>query len=75
MKSTPSNPTYHSATHWTPPSAPTLKINYDGAVFRDSNEARIGAVIRDSQGRVIASLAEQIALPKTMADVEAAVAR
>ena len=33
VKSTPLNPTHHSATCWTPPSAPTLKINYDGAVL------------------------------------------
>lgn len=74
VKSTSSNHTYHSATRWTPPPAPTLKINYDGAVFRDSNEAGIGAVIRDNQGRVIESLAKLIALPQIVAAVEAAAA-
>ena len=75
MKSTPSNPTHHSAIGWSPPPAPTLKVNYDGAIFREANEAGLGAVIRDSEGRVIASLAERIPLPQMVANVEAAVAR
>ena len=75
MKSTPSNPTHHSSVGWSPPPAPTLKVNYDGAVFREANEAELGAVIRDSEGRVIASLAERIPLPQMVANVEAAVAR
>ena len=75
MKSTPSNPTHHSTVGWSPPPAPTLKVNYDGAVFREANEAGLGAVIRDSEGRVIASLAERIPLPQMVANVEAAVAR
>ena len=52
-----------------------MKINYDEVVFRDSNSASIGVVIRDSEGGVLASLAEKIPLPQTVADVEAIVAR
>ena len=52
-----------------------MKINYDEVVFRDSNSASIGAVIRDSEGGVLASLAEKIPLPQTVADVEAIAAR
>ena len=69
------NPNHHSTATWNPPHAPSLKDNYDGAVFQDSNEASIGVVVRDSKGRVLASLAEKIPLPQTVVDVEAAVAR
>ncbi|XP_075675220.1 uncharacterized protein LOC142644519 [Castanea sativa] len=52
-----------------------MKVNYDEAAFRETNEAGLGAVIRDSAGRVITSLAKRIPLPQTMSDVEAAVAK
>ncbi|XP_065615750.1 uncharacterized protein LOC112038379 [Quercus suber] len=65
----------HSTARWIPPSAPTLKVNYDGAVFRETNEAGLGAVIRNSAGRVVASSVERITLPQTVAEVEAAAAR
>ena len=65
----------HTAVNWSPPRSPFLKINYDGAVFRDSNSAGLGVVVRDSMGEVLASLAENIPLPQTVADVEAAAAR
>ncbi|XP_030940101.1 uncharacterized protein LOC115965032 [Quercus lobata] len=65
----------HTAVTWSPPRTPFLKINYDGAVFRDSNSAGLGVVVRDSMGEVLASLVENIPLPQTVANVEAAVAR
>ena len=65
----------HLAVTWSPPHAPFLKINYDGAVFWDSNNAGLGAVVRDSTRGVLASLAENIPLPQTVADVEAAATR
>ena len=65
----------HTAMTWSPPQTPFLKINYDDAVFRDSNSAGLGAVVCDSMGGVLASLAENIPLPQTMAGVEAAAAR
>nr|POE79140.1 hypothetical protein CFP56_60501 [Quercus suber] len=65
----------HTTATWSPPQAPFLKINYNGAVFRDSNSAGIRVVIRDSEGGVLASLVEKIPLPQTGADVEAAAAR
>ena len=42
---------------------------------RDSNSAGLGAVVRDSMGGVLASLAENIPLPQTVANVEVAAAR
>ena len=44
-------------------------------MFRDSNSAGLGAVVYDSMGGVLASLAENIPLPQTVAGVEAAAAR
>ncbi|XP_023877813.1 uncharacterized protein LOC111990253 [Quercus suber] len=52
-----------------------LKVNYDGAVFCETNEAGLGAVIRNSAGRVVASGVERITLPQSVAEVEAAAAR
>ena len=56
---------------WEPPPPPILKINFDGAVFKEKNEAGIGVVVRDSHGLVIASLAEKIQLPSSSDEVEA----
>ena len=75
MKSTPPQTIPHSNTWWTPPSGATLKVNYDGAVFHETNEAGLGAVIRNSAGRVLASSVERVTLPQTVAEVEAAAAR
>ena len=46
-----------------PPKAHMMKINYTGAVFRETNEAGLEAIVRDNEGRVLASLAEKISLP------------
>ena len=35
---------------WLPPTAGFVKTNYDGAMFRESDNAGIGVVIRDSEG-------------------------
>ena len=75
MKQATDSTTLHTAATWSPPQAPFLKINYDGAVLQDSNYAGLGAVIRDSVGGVLTSLTENIPLPQTMADMEAVAAR
>ncbi|KAL0014108.1 hypothetical protein SO802_001177 [Lithocarpus litseifolius] len=56
---------------WEPPPSLSLKINFDGAVFRDKGEAGLGMVVCDSHGRVIASLVEKIQLPSSSDEVEA----
>ena len=58
-----------------PSFCPTLKVNYDGAVFCETSEARLGAVIRNSAGRVVASCVERITLPQIVAELEATAAR
>ena len=59
-------------TCWFPPSAPLLKVNFDGVLFMDTSQAGIGVVIRDSAGKVIGALSDRIVLPTTVDDVEAA---
>ena len=56
---------------WEPPPTSLLKINFDGAIFRETEEAGLGVVIRDSHGQVLASLAEKIKLPSCSDEVEA----
>ena len=43
-------------TQWQPPTHQQYKINFDGALFKADNQARIGVVIRDSEGQVMVSL-------------------
>ena len=38
-------------TKWRPPLGEMYKINFDSVVFAESREARIGVVIRNSNGR------------------------
>ncbi|XP_075633501.1 uncharacterized protein LOC142605960 [Castanea sativa] len=51
--------------------SPLVKVNFDGAVFQDLGEVSSGVVVRDSQGKVLASMSEKILLPHSVADVEA----
>nr|XP_023890194.1 uncharacterized protein LOC112002269 [Quercus suber] len=59
---------------WTPPPLTSFKINFDGAVFCEIDEAGLGVVVRDHQGRVMASISEKIKLPSSSDEVEALVA-
>ena len=43
---------------WIPPLANSLKINFDGALFKDINKAGLGVVVRNDHGQVLASLLE-----------------
>ncbi|XP_041025341.1 uncharacterized protein LOC121265722 [Juglans microcarpa x Juglans regia] len=40
---------------WQPPPMGFLKLNIDGAVFHHIHRARVGAILRDAQGKVILS--------------------
>ena len=44
-------------------------------MFGDSNEARLGVVIRNDKGEVMAALAENIPLPYSMVSLERLAAR
>ena len=72
----PANPLQTASPHrsrskWEPPPPLHLKVNFDAAVFRETEEARLGVVVRDSLGKVLATLAEKIKLPSSSDEVEA----
>lgn len=50
MRVAPPSSSHTSAVSWSPPPASILKVKYDGAVIRETNEAGIGAIIRESAG-------------------------
>ena len=58
-------------TRWSPPPSNYLKVNFDGATFKDIGKAGLGVVIRGSHGQVIASPSEQVNPPVSSDMVEA----
>nr|XP_023916392.1 probable protein phosphatase 2C 51 isoform X1 [Quercus suber] len=57
--------------HWCPPEQFQYKANFDGAVFKSSNSAGLGAVICDNKGAVIGALSMHVPFPQSVAEVEA----
>nr|POF21602.1 hypothetical protein CFP56_24727 [Quercus suber] len=55
---------------WSPPPAGRIKVNFDGALFKDIRKAGIGVIVYDSTGQAIASLSEQASLPFSLEIVE-----
>ena len=55
---------------WELPPWPNLKVNFDGAVFREENHAGEGVIIRDWNGQVVASMAETFPLPSSVTAME-----
>uniref|UniRef100_A0A2N9HCI6 Reverse transcriptase domain-containing protein n=1 Tax=Fagus sylvatica TaxID=28930 RepID=A0A2N9HCI6_FAGSY len=51
---------------WMPPRMLRYKVNYDGVVFKDTNEAGIGIIVRDSSGLVMASLVQKVLFPHSI---------
>uniref|UniRef100_A0A2N9GCE4 RNase H type-1 domain-containing protein n=1 Tax=Fagus sylvatica TaxID=28930 RepID=A0A2N9GCE4_FAGSY len=62
-------------TKWKPPISGRYKVNFDGAIFAETNEAGLGAIIRNHWGEVMASLCQRIPYPHSVAAVEASAAR
>ena len=58
------------ASCWRPPNQGCFKINFDGTLFSKENQARIGVVVHNKEGLVLASLSQQIPLPATVLEVE-----
>lgn len=61
---------------WIPPPDGCLKINLDGATFKEIEKVGLGVIIWNDRGQVLASLSKKIQLPFSFALVKAmAVAR
>jgi ribonuclease HI len=60
---------------WKPPSSNLFKVNFDGAIFRESNTGGLGVVIRDKTGMVIATLSQKVTGNHTAEMIEALAAR
>ncbi|XP_075662879.1 uncharacterized protein LOC142632326 [Castanea sativa] len=54
----PSRP--HRRMRWKPPPLNTFKINFDGAIFAEDNCSRVGVIVRNREGLVIAAMSEKI---------------
>ena len=52
-----------------------LKVNFDKPIFREDQKAGVGVIMRDEQGRVIASMADNYPLPFSVDAVEAFAAK
>lgn len=62
----PKNPRQVVDSHvvrWIPPISPSLKINFDGACFKEMGTAGMGVVIWDCAGSVLGALSQRIQLP------------
>ena len=68
-------PIHSEVTHWTPPQNSQLKVNYDGAVFNDFQQAGVGVVVRDAAGGVCGALSDRYTLPMNVEDIEALACR
>ena len=64
-------PSPPSEQRWCPPTTDVCKVNFDAAVFRSSNSAGLGVVVRDSSGAVIGALSVPISLGSSVAELEA----
>ena len=60
---------------WLPLEPGEFKANFDGAMFNESDEARVGAVIRDSMSQIIPAMAEKIRKPHCVECLEMFAAR
>ncbi|XP_075659092.1 uncharacterized protein LOC142628955 [Castanea sativa] len=58
-----------------PPPPNLVKINFDGAVFSNSNEAGVGVVVRNERGEVRVALSEKIVMPSSVEVLEMLAAR
>ena len=58
------------AARWTPPLPSHLKINFDGATFKELGCAGISVVVWNSTGAVIGALSQRIMMPSFAAIVE-----
>ena len=58
-------------TRWRPPHLDLVKINCDGATFKEQNKSGVKVVIRDENEMVLASMAKLIPQLYTALEIEA----
>lgn len=51
---------------WSPPPASWVKINFDGATFKEKNLASLGGFIRNDKGLLMAASTQTITLPTSV---------
>jgi hypothetical protein len=56
-------------TKWKPSISGRYKVNFDEAIFAETNEVGLGAIIRNHWGEVMASLCQRILYPHSIAAV------
>nr|XP_023896770.1 uncharacterized protein LOC112008672 [Quercus suber] len=59
---------------WCPPNPDMVKINCDGATFKEQKKSGIGVIIRDSNGLVMASMSKLLPQQYTPLEIETMVA-
>ena len=55
---------------WLPPPEGWLKVNFDGAIFKEKSLVGIGCIIRNDKGLVMAAFTQIIPLPTSVETVE-----
>ena len=48
---------------WSPPIAPSLKFNVDGAIFAELHSVGVGVIARGWNGRFVAAMCKKIHAP------------
>ncbi|KAK9990582.1 hypothetical protein SO802_025567 [Lithocarpus litseifolius] len=61
----------HADARWVPPLHPWYKVNSNAVVFSNLKNVRIGVIIHDHEGSVIAALSKHLPLPLGPLEVEA----
>ncbi|KAK9992096.1 hypothetical protein SO802_027081 [Lithocarpus litseifolius] len=57
--------------HWKPPLQNGFKVNYDGAICQKNNCSGVGVVIRNNEGLVVASIAQNFSQAYKLVEIEA----
>ena len=60
---------------WLPLFGCSVKVNFDGVVFGEDQEAGIRVVIRNNEGQVLAALSEKVRMPIIVEILEMLAAR
>ena len=64
-----------SPQQWQPPDESSFKANFDAAVFKNSNHAGIGVIIRDWRGEAVGALSMSVPATQSVVELEALACR